>query len=249
MGRFHVRIEPGVDVTKALIVIGTPTIGLVGAIAAQHLVRTLGMRPVGCIDARDLPPVVRIRDGRSHPVMEIYEAGADCKLGVSCARLLVLATEITPEDDLLREFASDITAWAKGIHAPLVLVPDGMEHDDSPQTHVFGVANTTQGRAFLDAVEVPALKEGLLGGLSAAFLDEGERHGVPVVTLLGETTPDLPDARAAASILQVLARVVPGLPIDTAPLLADAEAIERAMRDAMERAQPKADESGASMFG
>lgn len=249
VSRFHVQLDEGIDASRSLVVVGMPTLGLVGAIAAQHLVRTLAMRPAGRVVARDLPPVVRVRDGRSYPILELFVADAECKRGVACSRLLVLGAEVLPEDDLARTFAADLLAWAKAQHVPLVLVPDGMEHDETPEVRVVGVGNAPAARAFLDAVEVAPLAEGMLGGISAAFLDEGERVGVPVVALLGETNPEVPDARAAAAVLQVLARVLPGLPIDTAPLLADAEAIEKALREVMERAQRRPDEGGAAMFG
>jgi uncharacterized protein len=247
MGEMKVRVTEGEDLSNALVVLGTPTMGLVGAIVAQHLVRALGMRAVGRIESPDFPTVVLVKDGRTRPLVQLFAAPAKCR-GLSCARLVVIASELTPEDERAREFARAVLEWARGLSAPMVMVPDGIGHDKDPELAVIGVASTPIARGFLDTIKVDAMKDGALGGLTAAMLEEAERLGVPLVAVLGETHPEHPDARAAAAIVGILARVLPGLPLDPTPLLAEAEEIERMMHEAMDRARRGGDES-APMFG
>lgn len=229
---------------RALVVVGTPTIGLVGAITANHLVLSLGMEPVGHVETASFAPVVLVKEGLSRSPVQVHVAPAECKVGVACSRIVVVSSELTPPDEVLQPFADALVSWAKARHAPMLLVPDGMEKDADARIDLAGVASDQEGLAFLDAVGVPRLREGLVAGLSACLLIAGAREGLPVVALLGETEPEQPDARAAAAIVGVLAKVLPGLPLDTAPLLAQAEEIEKAVRGTRARA-----EDGETMFG
>lgn len=243
-----VETRPGEDLRGALVVVGTPTLGLVGAITAQHLVRTLRMEEAGRLSSPGFPPIVLVKEGLARPPVRIFLTGATCKVGVACSRLVVVSAEFAPEDEVLRPFARAVIAWARALGAPLVLVPDGMEKDEEARDEVFGVASSARELGFLADVGVPALAEGLVAGASAALLEEGERQGVPVVTLLGETNVETPDARAAAAIVAVLAKVLPELSLDVPGLLADAEEIERSFHEMRERARLRSEDGATPMF-
>lgn len=79
------------------------------------------------------------------------------------------------------------------------------------------------------------LEEGVLGGVSGAMLVQALGGSVPVTVLLvsAREAELFPDHRAGAALIETLDRVLPELKIDTGPLRAQAEQIERALRSAM----------------
>ncbi len=79
------------------------------------------------------------------------------------------------------------------------------------------------------------LEDGVIGGVSGALLVQGIGRSIPVAVLLvsARVAEGLPDHRAGAALIETLDRVLPELEIDTGPLRAQAEQIEKALRAVM----------------
>jgi len=79
------------------------------------------------------------------------------------------------------------------------------------------------------------LEDGVIGGVSGALLVQGMGRPVPVVVLLvsARVAEGLPDHRAGAALIETLDRVLPEVKIDTGPLRAQAEQIEKVLRAVM----------------
>ena len=79
------------------------------------------------------------------------------------------------------------------------------------------------------------LEDGVIGGVSGALLVQGIGRSIPVAVLLvsARVAEGLPDHRAGAALIESLDRVLPELRIDTGPLRAQAEQIEKALRAVM----------------
>ncbi|MDX1611628.1 MAG: PAC2 family protein, partial [Candidatus Thermoplasmatota archaeon] len=82
------------------------------------------------------------------------------------------------------------------------------------------------GLELLRKLGIQPVEDGMVAGLSAALLYDSEHMGLNTLCLLSETQPDHPDARAAARIVSVLDALIPDIPLETGPLLQEAEAIE-----------------------
>jgi uncharacterized protein len=94
------------------------------------------------------------------------------------------------------------------------------------------------------------MKEGMVTGISGMMLAEGERMGVDVICLLGPAQSDMPDARGAANLMEVIGRMLPELKLDPVPLLKQAEDIEQGMKAAMESMKPpKKSSEESSLYG
>jgi predicted ATP-grasp superfamily ATP-dependent carboligase len=100
------------------------------------------------------------------------------------------------------------------------------------------------------------LEDGVIGGVSGALLVQGMGRPVPVVVLLvsARVAEGLPDHRAGAALIETLDRILPEIEIDTGPLRAQAEQIEKALRAVMKShpgtalpAEPTAPQPG--MYG
>lgn len=229
------KTAPGVELDRSLLVVGTPTLGLVGAISATHLVKALGMTPVGSVQSTAFPLFFVVQDGRPVPPVRLHALQTRCAAGLDCERLLVLTSEFPPLPSIQRAFADALMRWAKQRAIPMVLVPDGFPSTDEKPDELYGVASSDAGLKLLGALGVDILEGGLLAGFSAALLEAGLHHGIDVVCLLGEVDPALPDARAAATLVRRLAPALPELKLDVEELERAAEGIENEVKELRKR--------------
>lgn len=243
----EVRTRADVDLSNALVVLGAPTIGHVGTITAQYLVDALEMERVGGVASDALPPITVVRGGRSALPFRIFVTETSCGLGLECERLVVVTGAVIPAGPAIHRVARALVAWAKGLGADAMVLPDGLvvqDRDEGDALH--GVSSTDRGLEFIAKAGIEPLAEGLLIGLSAAVLNEAEHQDLDALCILAESNPELPDARAAARIVEVLDRVVPDVKIGTAPLLEQAEAIEENLRAFLEEMRGRAEAAGGT---
>lgn len=222
--------EPDADLSRGLVVVGIPTLGLVGTITTHYLIDQLEMPQVGGIYSPRFPPVSRVTDGRSSLPVRLHTIEAQCGPGHACERLVTVVTEFLPGPETLHRFSDALTRWAIEQDAKLLLVPDGLMIGGEEGPTVRGVAARQGGLAPLTKLGVEPIDGGVLMGVSAAMLAQGERLGADTVSLLAESAPDHPDARAAARLVEVLDKIVPEIDIETAPLIEEAERIEQQLQ-------------------
>lgn len=214
------------EVADPLAIVGLPTLGLVGTITAQYLVDQLEMPEVGGVYSRGFPPVGRISGGRSGFPVRLHAVEARCGLDLTCEHLVVGVSEFLPGPASVYDLSQALTAWADGADASALVVPDGLLVPGEEREEIHGVAALEGGIGTLEAAGVDPLEEGILGGFSAAVIADGRRRGMNAISLLAESSPEHPDARAAARLVKVLDRLVPDIPIETKPLLEEAKRIE-----------------------
>ena len=100
------------------------------------------------------------------------------------------------------------------------------------------------------------MKQGVVGGITGVMMGESRRRGVDVMAILAESDGTigggLPDARAAARIIECLDELIPAVHLDPGPLLEEAQRIEGEIREMMAvHLNPPADsgDSLGSMYG
>ncbi len=152
-----------------------------------------------------------------------------------------MTSETFLEPKILWPVGRKIVEWCQEIKSEMVVVPDAVrpqKEEESDQLR--GIGSTTRAQEFLGSSDVEPLGHGLIMGVSAALLSVAEHEQVDLVSVLSESSPDHPDARAAARVVSLLDRVIPDINIESKPLLEEAEQIEtmvREMRDDMKTQQ------------
>ncbi len=241
-------LRPGATILSAF-----PSAGLATIIAAHYMVRALKLPRTGRFDSPDLAPVAVVQGGEVHPTIRVY-GRADVGLVVS---------EFPPTPSQATGIARTIldNAERRGARAVLCLEgvvphPEGDDEggaatsdDADEQVWVTFSRNEPSFRAPFEAAKARVLEEGVIGGVSGALLVQGIGRRVPVAALLvsSRVADGMPDHRAGAALIEALDRLMPELKIDTGPLRAQAEQIEKALRavmkshpagaDAVERAE------------
>jgi uncharacterized protein len=213
----------------AKLLVGIPDVGLVGVIAASHIVQSLKMVEAGYLDSDEIPPVVVIHDNEPKSPIRIYNSEG----------LIVLTTEIVLPSQAILTISRSITRWAKekGINTVIGLTglasPNRLEIE---KPSVYGIGSTPQARELLTKAGIKAFDEGLLVGTYATLLRECMRAKQPNITLLAEAHLQFPDPGASASIIETL-NVLLNLDIGVGELLDKAEEIRVKARELMKRTQ------------
>jgi len=103
---------------------------------------------------------------------------------------------------------------------------------------VYGLSATPSGRERLQKSDVPIFPEGLISGIPGVLLNEGKKRSFEVTCLLAEAQDNIPDARAAARIIESLKKIIPYFELDLDPLYAEADLLEAKMKGYQKVAKP-----------
>lgn len=242
------------DFSNSLVLTSFPTIGLVSTISGSFLVRSLKMELVGAVLSSGLPPVALIHEGKASPAFRIYSTAQKCGPDNTCDQLTVILSEFMPRIDAIETLASEVLKWAEEKNVGFLVSLEGM-NSPTPLTgepNVYGVGSTDRMEKLIQEYGLEPLKEGMVSGFPGVLLYQAAMQDRDVLTLLAQTRPDFPDARAAARMIEILGKMVPNLEIDPDPLLKEAELIEKQILESIEQAQPSSPaipELPSSMYG
>ena len=261
----RVEVDPGLNASGALVVSCFPSIGFVSSIVAHYLVDKLDLELVGGVRHPKLPPVCVVQDGKPLPPMRFYSGEPICNME-RCDKIVLIASEIQVLPELNLPLADTLLDWCteNGVGATMLIDSYaqgiGQQHsifdDDQTDETLLGIGSTDTSHETLEELGVPLLKQGVVGGITGVMMGESRRREVDVMAILaesdGEIGGSLPDARAAARIIECLDGLLPAVHLDPEPLLAEAQRIEGEIREMMAvHLNPPADagDSLGSMYG
>jgi predicted ATP-grasp superfamily ATP-dependent carboligase len=229
-------VKPGATVLSAF-----PSAGLATIIAGHFMVRALKLPRTGRFDSNELAPVAVVQGGEVNPTIRVYGR----------PDLALVLSEFPPSPSQANAIARTVldNADRRGARGIICLEgvvphPEGEDGAGSPEAapasadEQVWVTFSRKDPAFrkpFEAAKVRLLEEGVIGGVSGAMLVQGIGRKVPVAALLvsSRIADGLPDQRAGAALIETLDRLMPELKIDTGPLRAQAEQIEKALRAVM----------------
>lgn len=226
------------DLKDAMAIVGFPSVGLVSSIASNFIVRTMKLVRIAAIISKDFPPFTIIHEGVPSPPVRIYTGHRVCnEKGERCEKLAVITCEFMPRPEQIKELSDVILGWCKKKGISTILTLEGINLAGETEATVYGVGTTLKTRNMLSTYGVKELREGMVTGISGLLLSEGERYQMDVICLLGSARTDVPDARGAANLLEVVGDMLPEIKFDPEPLIKEAEQIETEMQKAMESVQ------------
>ncbi len=240
------EFEP-IRLKDAVILTAFPTTGSATSIAAQYLVRHLGLPLVGHLRMPDLNGFVNIQAGVVTSVVRVYGGQVACKIGKTCPSLYVVTSDLPLPPKVMDRVASVLIGWAAAGNAHMLLVLEAVGRlpgDDTPD--VFAASpDAAQLKAIVKA-GIPAMERALIGGIGAQLLLESAQRGMRAASLLVEASRDHPDGRAAAALVEAVALLVPDVQVDARPLQKEAMELERQIRNAQAQAKPPEPEPSAA---
>jgi uncharacterized protein len=224
------------QITNSMAVVGFPSVGLVSSIAANYIVRTMKLERIATIISKDFPPYTLLHDGVPSPPVRIYAGKRICEgNGEKCEQIVVILSEFMPRPDLIKRLSEIILEWCQKKGIDTIMTLEGVNMSENPQeTRTFGVGTTVRTKQMLQTYHIDEMKEGMISGISGLLLSEGDRLNIDVMCLLGPAKAEMPDARGAARLLEIIGEMLPEIKLDPQPLMKEAEAIEKEMKTAME---------------
>lgn len=208
-------------------VCGFSSTGMVGVIAASHIIRAMDLEQLGTVLDANFPAMALVQDAvPKHPV-RVYQGEG---IGVFTSEIQFPATYDV-------KFAETVLKWfIEGGFDRLIII-DGViasELGEKEEGDLWGVSSHPLGRKALAAAGVSRMQQGIVSGIAGYLLSEGDRRGLDVTALLAECNPMYPDARAAAIATEAVSELLDReIPLDA--LLEDARKIEENVRDMVER--------------
>ncbi len=260
-----VAVDDELNAEGALVVTCFPSAGFVSSIVAHYLVDRLGLTFVGGARGAGLPPVCLVQEGKPLPPLRFYAGEPICHMD-RCDKVVLIASEIQVNADLTLSLADSILDWVEASGASQVMMIDSFSHgpdqahsifdDDESDESMLGIGSTDSAQETLEQLGVSKLKHGVVGGMSGVMLGECRRRRIDAMAILAESGGDLangaiPDARAAARIIERLDGLLPAIKLDTEPLLEEAQRIEEQIREMMatQLNQSKMDKPGVESSG
>lgn len=224
-----------IDLRGATIIDGFPSVGLVSSVVANYIVNALHLEHIGTMESAAFPTVSLIRDTEPQTPVRIYAGRKD--ESENAEMVVAFISEFQPPPNMTTTIASKILDWAAEQRAGLIISPEGLvverDGEDSKEfsrkeetVRVYGVASTKRARELISGPDVLPFQEGVITGIAAVLLNEGKRRDINVVSLLAEAHPNYPDARAAASIIEIVSKLLLKTHIDLKPLYDEASRIE-----------------------
>jgi uncharacterized protein len=233
----HIEVHRD-DLTLAspMLVEGLPGVGLVGKIAADHLVDTLEMTEYASVHCDGLPEIAVYQEGdqQLRPPVRLY---ADEQRD-----LLVLQSDAPVSPNAADDFATCLTGWlADNDVTPIYLSGMAAEREETPS--MYGVG-TGSGETLLSEADIgPPTTDGAITGPTGALLHVAQRQGLDSVGLVVEADKQFPDPAAARVVLREGVNPLAGTDVDTQTLVEHAEEISEAKADLAAQMQQADDES------
>jgi uncharacterized protein len=213
----------------ATLIFGFPDVGLVGLIAASHLVDELGLTEVAYVDSTLLPPLIVLHEGLPHSSMRIF-ANHDILLAVS---------EVPIPTDLIYPIMDALIEWGRSKSVKMMISLSGIpiqDRQDATELKAFAAASSPEALKTAKDSGVEVLMEGYMVGPQAVVLQRASKYGSPALALLAQCFYNYPDPEAAAEVLKSLVKVT-GVKVDVAKLLEKGEEVRLRARDVMKRTQ------------
>lgn len=221
---------------------GLPGIGLVGKLAADHLIEELDGEPVRRVYSEHFPPAVSVDDDGMASLATLTAYAVETPE----RDLLVLTGDTQAEDSIgqyrMADAVLDIAAEF-GATELFTVGGSGMGEPVEDYAVVGAVADGNDDlKARLEAAGVQFQHEGAPGqivGMSGLLLGLGARRGLPAASLLGTTIGFHADPKSSRVVLEALQDLL-GFSVDLTELDRRAEEMEEAVDQIQERLQQQA---------
>ncbi len=239
----RVKVSDGAITEGALVVSCFPSVSHVSSIVAHYLIERLELKFVGGVVDSRLPPVALIHEGKPMPPVRMYAGKPVCNMD-QCDSIVVLVSEAPVPQKMMLPLAEALLEYSneKGFNAGVLVDSfshqqesghEVMDSDDTSET-LLGIGATDWALEQLKEMDISLLEAGMIAGMSGVLLGEGRRRKLNMMCIMAEATGGIPDARAAARVIEKLNKLLPAMELDTEPLLEEAERIESQIKAMME---------------
>ncbi|MCE5213964.1 MAG: proteasome assembly chaperone family protein [Methanobacterium sp.] len=207
------------DVENAVILEGSPELGLIGNILGWLLVEELKMKQIGFIESKYFPPMAVIYNGVAIHPFRIYNAD----------NIVLFLSDFIIPPTVVFDMTNAIVDWAEKNNSQEIITFNSIVVREK-SGGIGGAANSLEALKKLTDMDIPIIPYGNLNGLSGTLLTRSMVKNIPASCLFAEVLNQYPDPRAAATIVDTLNKKL-NINVQTEPLLKEAEAIESRLKE------------------
>lgn len=232
MVEIEVKTFKELDLEDATVLEASPTVGLASTIACSYLVNALSLDQISAWDADEFPPVSMIYARKPKYPARIY--------ALEEPKLAAFISEVPLPPTTHRPVAKRLLEWARERGCREIVALEGLPaaNADRREHRLWGIGTTDRARERLEDRQIDQMEGGMIAGIAGVLLNEGRWEGFDVICLVVESRPHLPDASAAAKLVEGVDRLLPHVEIPTKPLLRQAERIQEQIAKLQEQAGP-----------
>ena len=203
-----------VELKSPLIFAGFVGAGLVGPIAIGHMIEKLGMKEIGYMRSKHLPPSTVFMKGRLRHPFRFYAN----KEGTVCA----VICEITLRMEGVYTIVGAILDWAKEKGSNEIIILDGVASNEHDQK-AYCAAEEDLCKVMADK-DINVIPHGFITGIPGGILNECLIREIQGVALLVKANKLLPDPEAAATLIEAVNKMYE-MQIDVSDLKKEKERI------------------------
>ncbi len=207
------------DVKDAIILEGSPELGLIGNILGWLLVEQLKMKQIGFVDSKEFPPLAVLYNGVALHPFRIY----------SSDNIVLFLSDFIIPPNVAYDMANGIVSWAEKNNAKEIITFNSVVvREKSGQ--IAAAANSPEAVKTYADMDIPIMPFGNINGLSGTLMTRSMLKGIPASCLFAEVLNQFPDPRAAATMVETLNKKL-DIKIESEPLLKEAEEIESRLKE------------------
>jgi len=248
MTDISVRTFKEVDLKGGTVIAALPSVGLVSTIAATYMISALKMDQIMALDAEDFPPLSMVYGHKPKFPVRVYAAAKE--------KLACFISEVPLPTKAHRPLARTLLEWARTQGARQIICLEGLPSPPDREEAaargevwgVWGVGSTDGANGAIESAGISFLETGIVSGVAGVLLNEGRWAKFQVIALLAEARAYMPDAHAAAKLVQTADKLLPEVEIELAPLLEEAKELEAHLQALKEQAKPVTAEPPDSLY-
>lgn len=230
-------LDDSVSLSEPTMVEGLPGVGLVGKIAADHLVQTFEMTHYANVHCDGIPQVAVYHEGDpslSTPVRIYADEERD---------LLALQSDVPIAPQAATELADCLASWFDETTVTPIFL-SGLPEEKSEDVPALYAVGAGEGIALVDDVglEYPDGR-GLISGPTGALLSDAVENDRTAVGLVVESDPQFPDPEASRIIIKKGVEPLADVDVPVDNLVERAEEIRNAKEQLARQMQQGDEES------
>ncbi|MEB3817021.1 MAG: PAC2 family protein [Desulfurococcales archaeon] len=209
-----------------VLILGLPDVGLVGSIAAMHIIRSLGLKDVVGVESYAfLPPVVVVLGGEPKHPMRIYSNG----------EVAALVTDVPVSPPGVPALSAAIVEYARRRGVELLVSITGLGSPSrlkGGEPKLYWIASSENAEKKAESLGAKKFSDGIMVGPYSIVLKEAVRKHIDNIVILVESYIDFPDPEAAAEAVKAVSKLT-GISIDVTKLLEEAETLKLRLQELM----------------
>lgn len=225
MSEFRVVKYKDMELENPTVIIGFPTIGLVGSILASYLTKEKNMKIIYGMTSPDLPPYALIHDCKPYPPIRFYGHKAEAEEDKD---LVVITSEVAPKPEICHDMVLEIFKILNEMYVGDIFCLEGVAEFEGAETVICGSSDRLLEKG--KELGMVGLTDGLVRGITGITLFEGDRNNRDVLAILCPANASMPDPRASAGLIEPLNTLIPGLNLESESLFKEADEMENRIR-------------------